>query len=181
MAVLRPGGHFNAAPETAEETRSLEPLEGLLKFLFNNNELRRFVEHGPKGNAIKGDLPSGALSPNALSKAVVDAYRQEGMIDVALFDRLTKKRSGMTSRIRKVQRAILGSPWTRKRMMGVLDDLTPGDWAQLKSIYLDQPARIVTQVDGRTQQQLALIEHYSGSRRTLSQLAQTLREAGHYI
>ena len=99
--------------DEADEASPTEPngearqaLEALLKNVFTIDELRGFVETGPRGREVRDALPSesSGVPAGQLRTTIVDTLVREGLVNSEFWERIAQRRPLRRNEIRATQR-----------------------------------------------------------------------------
>uniref|UniRef100_UPI003D0A41F6 metallophosphoesterase n=1 Tax=Haliangium sp. TaxID=2663208 RepID=UPI003D0A41F6 len=88
----------------------LRALDELLRDLFDDEQLRRFVRFLPGGKALDDDLPAPGASLGTLSAALVQALERQGKLGHDFFDALGVVRDRRLAEVEAVRMQMLGAP-----------------------------------------------------------------------
>lgn len=88
-----------AVPATGNIARDLP---ALFVKMFDAAELRRFVEYGPDGDRMAGNLPGAGLSMATLAYEVTDLLRRYGQVNATLRQRLISERPRRAAEINAI-------------------------------------------------------------------------------
>ena len=82
----------NGTAEVSREAR--EALEALFNVIFTIDELRHFIESGPRGREVRDALPieSGGLTARQFRTQIVEILAREGLVTPDWWDRLIQRR-----------------------------------------------------------------------------------------
>ncbi|HEY0139098.1 MAG TPA: serine/threonine-protein kinase [Nannocystis sp.] len=93
------------ARETGTHDPSPRPLAGLLRELFDADELRIHLASEPDGASLVGALPGAAVSLELLTFIAAEALKRRGLVSRDFFDRLEVARPHRRDAIRKARNA----------------------------------------------------------------------------